>query len=126
MKKAFTLAEILITLGIIGVVAAMTLPVITQKIEKVVLKNQIKKSYSYLSQIQQKVMFEWGDALLISEGFGYKNFNDAMLGSMKIIKKCERDALAKGCVPRYIGLNLTQCSGFNETNVYYNKYVPIL
>ena len=26
MKKAFTLAEILITIGIIGVVAAMTLP----------------------------------------------------------------------------------------------------
>ena len=26
MKKAFTLAEILITLGIIGVVAAMTIP----------------------------------------------------------------------------------------------------
>ncbi|MDE6137865.1 MAG: type II secretion system GspH family protein, partial [Candidatus Gastranaerophilales bacterium] len=26
MKKAFTLAEVLITLGIIGVVAAMTIP----------------------------------------------------------------------------------------------------
>ena len=28
MKKAFTLAEVLITLGIIGVVAAMTIPVL--------------------------------------------------------------------------------------------------
>lgn len=126
VSYGFTLAEVLVTLGIIGVVAAMTLPVITQKIEKVVLKNQIKKSYSYLSQIQQKVMFEWGDALSISDGFGYKNFNDAMLASMKIIKKCERDALAKGCVPRYTGLNITSCSEFNETNVYYNKTVYIL
>ena len=31
MKKAFTLAEVLITLGIIGIVAAMTLPAVIQK-----------------------------------------------------------------------------------------------
>ena len=31
VKKAFTLAEVLITLGIIGVVAAMTLPALIQK-----------------------------------------------------------------------------------------------
>ena len=31
MKKAFTLAEVLITLGIIGVVAAMTLPALIQQ-----------------------------------------------------------------------------------------------
>lgn len=30
-KTAFTLAEVLITLGIIGIVAAMTLPTIIQK-----------------------------------------------------------------------------------------------
>lgn len=30
-KTAFTLAEVLITLGIIGIVAAMTLPSIIQK-----------------------------------------------------------------------------------------------
>ena len=32
-KSAFTLAEVLITLGIIGVVAAMTLPTLNQKLE---------------------------------------------------------------------------------------------
>ena len=31
LKKAFTLAEVLITLGIIGVVAAMTLPTVVNK-----------------------------------------------------------------------------------------------
>ena len=31
MKKAFTLAEVLITLGIIGVVVAMTLPALINK-----------------------------------------------------------------------------------------------
>lgn len=31
---AFTLAEVLITLGIIGIVAALTLPTVANKIEK--------------------------------------------------------------------------------------------
>lgn len=124
--SGFTLAEVLITLGIVGVVAAMTLPVITQKVEKAVLKSQIKKSYSTLSQVQQKVMFEWGDALSISNGFGYKDFNDAVLANLKIIKKCEKNALAQGCIPKYTGLNISQCSGFNETNVYNNQPAYIL
>lgn len=40
--KAFTLAEVLITLGIIGVVAALTLPAIIQKNNKKVLKLLLK------------------------------------------------------------------------------------
>ena len=44
--KAFTLAEVLITLGIIGIVAAITLPALTKKYEKHVIESQLKKSYS--------------------------------------------------------------------------------
>jgi prepilin-type N-terminal cleavage/methylation domain-containing protein len=47
-KAAFTLAEVLITLGIIGVVAAMTLPVLFANINDVVLENQVKKAKSVL------------------------------------------------------------------------------
>lgn len=45
-KVAFTLAEVLITLGIIGVVAAITLPILIQKYQKQVWVNQLKKSVS--------------------------------------------------------------------------------
>lgn len=38
-KKAFTLAEVLITLGIIGVVAAMTLPTLVGNIRKNKLRH---------------------------------------------------------------------------------------
>ena len=48
--KGFTLAEVLITLGIIGVVAALTMPVITENVQKNVLRNQFKKVYSTFSQ----------------------------------------------------------------------------
>ena len=45
-KAAFTLAEVLITLGIIGIVAAMTIPTISHNIQQEVIKNQFKKFYS--------------------------------------------------------------------------------
>ena len=49
-KVAFTLAEVLISLGIIGVVAALTLPSVINKYRSFVLEQQFKKSYSNLSQ----------------------------------------------------------------------------
>ena len=47
-KVAFTLAEVLITLGIIGIVAAMTMPALITKHQQVVAVNKLKKSYSVL------------------------------------------------------------------------------
>lgn len=49
-KCAFTLAEVLITLGIIGVVAAMTLPALINNYKKAQTVSQLKASYSILSQ----------------------------------------------------------------------------
>ena len=46
--QGFTLAEVLITLGIIGVVAAMTMPVLIAKHREKVLVTKVKKSYSQL------------------------------------------------------------------------------
>lgn len=48
---AFTLAEVLITLGIIGVVASITLPNLIAEHRAQVLQAQFKKSYSQLSQV---------------------------------------------------------------------------
>lgn len=44
--KTFTLAEVLITLGIIGIVAALTIPVIINKINFIAYKVQLKQEYS--------------------------------------------------------------------------------
>ena len=49
-KSAFTLAEVLITLGIIGIVAAMTMPVLIQNHKKSEASARIKKFYSTMSQ----------------------------------------------------------------------------
>ena len=49
-KVAFTLAEVLITLGIIGVVAAMTLPVLIAKYQNQVKTTRLKKFYTTFAQ----------------------------------------------------------------------------
>lgn len=50
VKLAFTLAEVLITLGIIGVVAAMTIPTLMSNYRKKQLETQIKANYSLVQQ----------------------------------------------------------------------------
>lgn len=50
MKNGFTLAEVLITLGIIGVVVALTIPQLTTNFRKKETAVRIKKIYSELNQ----------------------------------------------------------------------------
>lgn len=50
-KIAFTLAEVLITLGIIGVVAAITIPTLIEKHQKMVTVNKLKKNYALFAQV---------------------------------------------------------------------------
>ena len=59
-KSAFTLAEVLITLGIIGIVAALTLPGLIAKYQEKVWLNQFKATYSILSQAYTRVFMEHG------------------------------------------------------------------
>ena len=49
-RLGFTLAEVLITLGIIGVVAALTLPVVIQNYQKQVTVERLKEVYSIFNQ----------------------------------------------------------------------------
>ncbi len=51
MKKAFTLAEILITLAIIGIVAAMTIPTLITKLKNQRTEAILKEDYSILQQM---------------------------------------------------------------------------
>ena len=61
MKKfGFTLAEVLITLGIIGVVAAMTIPVLQDRVQEKVLLSKLKVSYNILSNAYKMAMEENG------------------------------------------------------------------
>ena len=64
-RCAFTLAEVLITLGIIGVVAALTMPALIQNYKYMVLQNQLKTAYSDLNQAAK--LFQVHNDMSVSE-----------------------------------------------------------
>ncbi|MDR1326924.1 MAG: prepilin-type N-terminal cleavage/methylation domain-containing protein [Heliobacteriaceae bacterium] len=59
--RGFTLAEVLITLGIIGVVAALTMPALIAEHKKKVFITKSRYMYSLLSQATVSVIAEHGD-----------------------------------------------------------------
>ena len=135
-KCAFTLTEVLITLGIIGVVAAITLPSIVHNIQKVVLKNQFKRAYSNLynavkyvqmqngapyacfywnknpygktvctKRNEYETCIEWtlADDSPLPTDYSGKNadcrkFMEVLMKTLKVVKFCENNALANGCI----------------------------
>lgn len=59
--KAFTLSEVLITLGILGVVIAMTLPTLINKYKKQEASARLKKFYTIMNQAIMMSELENGD-----------------------------------------------------------------
>lgn len=60
MKKGFTLAEILITLGIIGVISALTLPALNVKIQKKERLTKFQKTLATINLAYKKSVDENG------------------------------------------------------------------
>ena len=59
-NKAFTLAEVLITLVIVGVIAALTIPTLINKTQKQEFVSGLKKSYSNLASVTNQIIAEEG------------------------------------------------------------------
>lgn len=59
-NDAFTLAEVLITLGIVGIIAAITIPMILTKCHKIIVENKLKDSYSIVSNAVKMAEEEYG------------------------------------------------------------------
>lgn len=106
MKKGFTIAEVLIVLGIIGVVAAMTLSNLITNYQKKEAVVQLKKAYSELSQ--------GFSSLILEEGI-----ND--FGETTLIQSINGDTL-KGSEQKKFTIELKKI--FNISKVYDNGTYP--
>ena len=96
MKKAFTLAEVLITIGIIGVIAALTIPALINKTNKKELETAFKKQYSTLQQAIMMIKTE--DALDFEyENYG-SNFKKRLATQYKSAKDCGVINYNTGCI----------------------------
>lgn len=112
-KNAFTLAEVLISLTIIGVIAAVTIPPLQTGLSRSSFAEAAKKSYVTLA-----------DAVELPKAFGDPytkwTFNDdntdVILDKIKkylnVVKECKDET---GCwTKNVVGLNGSAASGFTE------------
>ena len=90
-KAAFTLAEVLITLGIIGIVAALTLPAFISNVQGRIQAKRVENINQKLSKVTDKMAVQSG---LI----GYPDtmaFVQEMKKHMSIAKVCDNSHLAE-------------------------------
>jgi len=99
----FTLAEVLITLGIIGVVAAITMPTLIQNHQKRSLEVATQKFYSMMSQAVRQYMADEGVDDLRNTPLAIDNYESAsspeaiasirnfVTKYLKVVKECDHD-----------------------------------
>lgn len=97
-KEAFTLAEVLITLGIIGVVAAMTLPSLVNRTRQKELETAFQKQYTLLQQAILSIKYE--DDLPFERASYKDNFKKRLAEKYKATKDCGAITNNVGCVVR--------------------------
>ncbi len=132
---AFTLAEVLITLAVIGVVAALTIPTVIHKIQDQQLKAQFKAAYSDMQRVFGKtVLIDFGGNLncyyYYSSGYVMSDcvqFFKVFSENFKVIKYCSNNAYENGCLPKYNNVD-TSCggSGFSTGQINYISPVRVL
>lgn len=110
-QAAFTLAEVLVTLGLIGIVAAMTLPSLIGNYQKKQTAIRLKEAYSLLNQAIQQSELKNGE--INSWNFGQKHgdfaegvdFLDTYIAPyLKVTNKCYSK---NRCLPKNSKADLT-------------------
>lgn len=93
-KAAFTLAEVLITLGVIGIVAEMTIPTLMNNVTNAALVSGFLKDYSILQQASRMLIND-NNGSIANVYATAQDFSDALSKYLKVSKTCA-DGAANG------------------------------
>ncbi len=122
LRKAqgFTLAEVLITLVIIGIIAAITVPTLNQKTKKEEYVVRLKKAYSTLSQATNMIIAEEGTPNASKGGWASSSENIYKLFKKHLVmaKDCDDSS---GCFADGYYKTL---AGDNWNNLENAAYIP--
>lgn len=114
-KKAFTLAEVLITLGVIGVVAAITIPSLMKNYQRLQYLTALKKAYTVANQAFAKMANDAGCPENLScffESSDYNTMGDKIVTYFKTVKVC-RKGDASACFYGNTNMNYDGTGGTN-------------
>lgn len=114
-KNGFSLAETLITIGIIGMVATMTMQVLIPNMKEKVTTSQLKKTYSTLQQALYRAVEKNGDVadwgISMDPGYGgEKVLLHNIAPFLNTVKICENGV---GCYPNRTYKNIDGTSYIN-------------
>lgn len=118
-KKAFTLAEVLITLGVIGIVAAMTIPTLISNYRKRQIETQLKASISTIQQAIEFAEYEDISYNKVADGSdaAIKEWYDSFLGKHLKVEQLCINRNPKGCwhqVKNFNGINYGDSEGIGN------------
>ncbi len=122
----FTLAEVLITLAIIGVVAALTIPTVMRNYQKTQTLTKLKKTYSTLANTTNLAMADHGPIAVWNIGESSSSqasvdfVNTYMIPYLKVSKNCE-NKITGDCAFNYSDLNSNTQRSFG--NIYSRFYL---
>lgn len=89
-KYGFTLAEVLITLAVVGTVAAMTIPTLMMNYQKNIWESKLKKAYSITTNACERMLIE-ENVSAVNETAVYGEINnDTIKKYFKIMKDGEQ------------------------------------
>lgn len=99
MKRwAYTLAEILIVVGVIGIVAEMTMPTLVQNVNYQAYKTGYKKAYSMINQAVMRAGTDGTLTIPCANGNVCNNANfNAMKAYFNVKKDCNSGANIANC-----------------------------
>lgn len=113
-ERAFTLAEVLITLGIIGVISALVIPLLWNNYEKQKFNSQLKKTFQELNSITTSIKDNNGGTM--ANAFtDIDNYRDGYSDYFKFVqKKCPANnttyARNNGCFMQGVPKNIDNSS----------------
>lgn len=114
-QKAFTLAEVLLVLGIIGIVAALTIPTLMKSTNDLEFKTAFKKAYAGANKAYLQAVNDNGGgfgAFSSNTTTAYTKFN-ALKAEMAVIQDCPFGSTIKGVCWSDSGVGL---KGYSITN----------
>lgn len=125
-KQGFTLAEVLITLGVIGIVAALTIPTLINSYQKQTYVTQLKKAYLQFTEALKLLTkdYDCPNNIKCTGIFGTGTSNqaagDEIVKYFKIVKNCRTDE--NGCFSNNVSADYNGISprtdAYDSTDVY--------
>lgn len=118
MPLAFTLAEVLITIGIIGIIAEITIPTMIANTQRIEFATLFKKNYSNMQNMFKMYMAEQGvDNIGATNLYAASDtstsvqdeLDNLVRRSFKVIKSCRLDTGDASCAitEKYLGTTQT-------------------